>query len=80
MALTRGINGLRPCLRCLIPSDKQGDLRASAPPRTAVDAKATVLEARGQTLVGDKNEILKAAGLRDVDVRPHSVIIIPCYH
>lgn len=41
---------------------------SSAPPRTAVDTEATIQEARGQRYAVDKEEILKAKGLRNVDV------------
>ena len=72
MALIRGVGSLFPCPRCLISEVKQGDPSASAPLRTAADTRATILEARGKQLVGEKEDVLKAAGLRDVDVRPFS--------
>lgn len=72
MALIRGVGSLFPCPRCLIHKHKQGDPLASAPLRTVAGTKATIQEAQGMSLVGDKEEILKAAGLRDVNVRLHS--------
>jgi len=68
MALIRGVGSLFPCPRCLIPEAKQGDPLARAPLRTAANTRATIQEARGQRLVGSKEEMLKAVGLRDVDV------------
>jgi len=76
MALIRGVGSLFPCPRCLIPEAKQGDPSARAPLRTAVDTRATIQEARGKRLVGDKEEILKAAGLRDVDVCIYSCFVL----
>lgn len=72
MALIRGVNSLFPCPRCLVPGDKQGDISFRAPLRTATDTQATIQEARGKTQVGLAEETLKAAGLRDVDVRLRS--------
>ena len=69
MALIRGIGSLFPCPRCLIPEAKQGDHSVSAPLRTEANTKATIQEAREKRLAGDKEGVLKAAGLRDVDVR-----------
>ena len=70
MALIRGVNSLFPCPRCLISGDKQGDISARAPLRTEAATKATIKKAREQRLAGDKEEILKGTGLRDVDVCP----------
>lgn len=73
MALIRGVGSLFPCPRCLIPEAKQGDLSARAPLQTVASTKATIQEAREQELVRDREELLKASGLRDVDVwNPHS--------
>ena len=72
MALIRGVGSLFPCPRCLIPEVKLGDPSANAPLRTAANTKATIQEARGKKLLGEKEEILKAAGLRDVDVYLYS--------
>jgi hypothetical protein len=71
MALIRGVGSLFPCPRCLIPELKQGEPSASAPLQTEAGTRATLEEARGKKRAGDKEDILKAAGLRDVDVRPH---------
>ena len=72
MALIWGVGSLFPCPRCLISCDKLGDLSVTAPLRTADHTRATILEAREEDLLGDKEESLKCAGLRDVDVRLHS--------
>ena len=79
MALIRGVNSLFPCPRCLISDVKLGDPSASAPLRTAVNTKATIQEARGKKLLGEK-EVLKAVGLRDVDAcfySYHSYLVLP---
>jgi hypothetical protein len=77
MALIRGVGSLFPCPRCLISGAIQGELSASAPLRTAAGTEATIQEARGKQLAGDREETLKAAGLRDVDVRLYSYD--PCF-
>jgi len=76
MALIRGVGSLFPCPRCLIPEAKQGDPLACARLRTAADTRATIQEARGKRLAGEKEEMLKAAGLRDVDVRLYSYFML----
>jgi len=77
MALIRGVGSLFPCPRCLIPEAEQGNPLARAPLRTADDTRATIQEARGKRLAGEKEEILKAAGLRDVDVRLYYWFVLP---
>ena len=67
MALIRGVKCLFPCPRCLIPQAKQGSL-SSAPLRTVASTRAIIQEAREQQHAQEKEEILKAAGLRNVDV------------
>lgn len=71
MALIRGVKCLFPCPRCLIPESEQGDVSASAPLRTTVSTKAVIQRAREQRRAGDREEILKGSGLRDVDVCLH---------
>ena len=68
MALTRGVNSLFPCTQCLIPNSEQGDPSATAPLQTTAGTIAVLHEAREQHLLGEKEDILKNAGLRDVDV------------
>jgi len=72
MALIRGVGSLIPCPRCLIPEDKQGDHLAVAPLRTTASMMEIIEEARGEEFVYVAEEILQAAGLRDVDVRLRS--------
>ena len=63
MALIQGVGSLFPCPQCLISEAKQGDPLASAPLQMAADTKATILEAQGKQLAGEKEDTLKAAGL-----------------
>lgn len=79
MALIRGVKCLFPCPRCMISQEKQGDISVNAPPRTAAGTKATIQEARKQKRVGDKEAILKASGLRDVDVCLYFIFLVS-YH
>ena len=71
MALIRGTTGLHPCPRCLIPHADQGDLSKISQFRTTQGTKDVISAARSQRLLGDKEAILKKAGLRDIDVGPH---------
>ena len=70
MALTRGVKGLYPCPRCLIQNERQGDVLHIARLRTTTDMKAVLLEARSKKYVKEQKAILKAVGLRNVDVSP----------
>ena len=72
MALIRGVGSNFPCPWCLILCDKLGDLSASAPLWTMAGTKATILKAKDETRLGKKEEILKGAGVWDVDVCLHS--------
>ena len=69
MSLIRGVKCLHPCPRCLIGADQQGDASARAPARTAADTQAVIQDTWQQRFVKDKEETLKSAGLRDVDVQ-----------
>ena len=69
MALIRGVGSLHPCPRCLIHHMKLKDLTHVSVLRTTENMKAEVQRARTQRLLKDKEEILKSAGLREVDVR-----------
>lgn len=75
MALIRGVKCLFPCPQCLIPKAKQGSL-SSAPLRTVAGTRAVIQEAREKRHAGDKEEVLKAAGLRDVDVIYFLVLVL----
>lgn len=70
MALIRGTTSLHPCPRCLIPQANQGDLSNVARFRTMQDTKDVISRARSQHLLGEKEEILKGAGLRNINVGP----------
>jgi len=80
MALIRGVGSLVPCPRCLIPDHELGRPGASAPLRTADRTKTVIQEARKERYAKDKEEVLKAAGLRDVDVRLCFIILVLRYH
>jgi hypothetical protein len=69
MALIRGTSSLFPCPRCLISWDNQGDPSARAPLRTVLQSRSKIEEARGKETAKESEEVLKAVGLRDVDVR-----------
>lgn len=71
MALIWGVKCWFPCPQCLIPEAKQGIFPVNALPRTAADTIAMIQQARKQQRAGDKEEILEAAGLQDVDVCLH---------
>lgn len=73
MSLIRGVGSLSPCPRCLIQANQQGDPSAHAPAWTSAGTQATIQDARKQRFAKDKEEILKSAGLRDVDV----IVIFP---
>ena len=67
MSLTRGTNSKFPCPICLVPWDLLSDLLQNHPIRTAQSSEALVRQAR--TLNSEEGEnLLKSAGLRDVDV------------
>ena len=69
MALIRGVGSLVTCPRCLVPEAQLGTHSARAPLRTTANTKATIEEAWGKQTGGEKEEVLKASGLRDIDVR-----------
>ena len=71
MALTRGVKGLYPCPQCLIRNERQGDVLHKAHLQTTTEMKAILLEAQGKKYVKEQKAILKAVGLRNVDVSPH---------
>lgn len=75
MALTRGVKALFPCPRCLIPNHQQGNILYIACPRTTANMKAILTEAQSKKYIEEQNEILKANGLRNVDVS--SAIVTP---
>ena len=68
MALIRGLNGKAPCPICLIRQDNLWNLQDTSLLRTTENSQAVILKARSQQLLSHKEEILKEAGLRDIDV------------
>lgn len=68
IALIRGLRGLLPCPICTIRQEDLWDLLNISPLRTTQMSRQILEEARGQRLVAQKEEILKHAGLRDIEV------------
>ena len=66
MALTRGIGGLYPCPRCLVPKDKQLYLEQEWTKRSTSTARSIVGNA--SLNAGERDEQLKKESLRDVHV------------
>ena len=85
MALTRGVSSLFPCPCCLIPKEEQGESSGCTAARTSADVQETIEDTRKQK-AGEKEEILKSQGLRDINIRnlSHSLStltqIIPTEH
>ncbi|KIM63297.1 hypothetical protein SCLCIDRAFT_24432 [Scleroderma citrinum Foug A] len=67
MALIRGIMSNFPCPVCLIPREQISKFPDPYPLRTSENIAATLEKARCQQLAEDKERILAAEGLRDVD-------------
>ena len=68
MSLIRGINSIASCPRCLVKTADFGDPSAKALLRTSMRMQAIIKEAKQEKLIGKREEILKSAGLRDVEV------------
>ena len=68
MALIRGFGGLYPCPICLVPATKLSDLATRYPLRSAAQSQAIVEDARKAGSAAAKEELLKAYGLRGLDV------------
>lgn len=66
MALIRGLGGLYPCPRCLVPKDQQLLLAISWPKRCAQQHQAILNDPSLNLTQRDKK--LKQLGLRDVSV------------
>lgn len=75
MALIRGFGGKCPCPICLVPDTQLSNLSERFELRTTETMQALVVSANSQDKVADGEEILKAAGLRKIDVRVES----PCF-
>ena len=63
MALIQGVTSLYPCPWCLTPQANQGDPSTVAPSQTAEGTKNMIDKAQSQRLLGEKEEVLKGAGL-----------------
>jgi hypothetical protein len=68
MALIRGVGSLHPCPRCLIHEDSLGYANKTADLRMTESTKIVLENARSMRYAMDKEDILKASGLRDIDV------------
>lgn len=68
IALIRGLRGLLPCPICTIRQEDLWNLLDVSPMRTTQSSRQILEEARSQRLVTHKEEILKKAGLRDIEV------------
>ena len=68
MAGIRGIGGLEPCPTCHVPHDELHDCsRARWPLRTGLETQKIVQHAR-KLKAGPAEKLLKANGLRPIDV------------
>jgi hypothetical protein len=67
MALIRGLKGLCPCPKCLVPKDQLSDLTKTHDLRTVEGVRDLFIEAAALGAV-DKDNLLKMQGLRDVQV------------
>jgi hypothetical protein len=67
MALIRGLRGLCPCPKCLVPKDQLSDLTQIHRPRTGQGIQDLFDEATDMGTV-DRNNLFKAQGLRDIEV------------
>jgi hypothetical protein len=67
MALIRGLRGLCPCPKCLVPKDQLSDLTQHHLLRTGQGVKDLFVEAANLGAV-DKDNLLKEQGLHDIEV------------
>jgi len=68
MNLIRGLNGLFPCPRCLVPKDKLSDLSLRFPLRTAEHTAKVLEAAEGQKRQTEKEKVLKSFSVRPITV------------
>ena len=68
MALIRGTNSVSPCPRCLVKSEEMADPSVDSQRRTSAVTKATIADASRKKRAAEREEILKSAGLRNVEV------------
>jgi hypothetical protein len=79
MTLIRGLNGLCPCPRCLVPRDQLYDLQVDYPLRTVQHTKDLHNQARDLVRKEDKNQLFKNCGLRPIEVS-HFLLAIRTIH
>lgn len=74
MSLIRGWRGLCPCPICLVPHTELLDTSKTHPRRTQDGTQDLIKTARGMNKTAGE-QVLKSAGLRDVDVwsKHHSI-------
>ena len=68
MSLIRGTKAKSPCPICLVKNDELVDLTKTWPLRTAAHSQELVQQARGHKRVKDREALLSAYGLRNVNV------------
>jgi len=68
MTLVRGFGSKFPCPVCLVPPHMLADLSETHPRRTTRSMQAVLKEANEKHLASEKENVLKEAGLRGVDV------------
>jgi hypothetical protein len=67
MALIRGVGSLAPCPRCLVLESNLWNPDIYSTPRTSDTMQAIQKEANQKRTATEKEVVLKAVGLRDVD-------------
>ena len=68
MVLTRGTNGLKPCVVCLVPKTEQYYLEIHYELRTSKQTQELLGDAAGLLTKGAQNKFLSGFGLRDIQV------------
>jgi hypothetical protein len=68
MTLNRGFGGKRPCPKCMIPAKELSEATKKFPGCTTASMSHVYHDANCQRLATEKEEILKANGIRGVEV------------
>jgi len=76
MALIRGTGSHAPCPRCLVTEGDMWNPSVCAPLRTSAGTSATIERAKQEKVKDKKEEILKSAGLRDVEVLSPRLVLL----
>ncbi|KAK0506766.1 hypothetical protein EDD18DRAFT_1315910 [Armillaria luteobubalina] len=66
VVLTRGTNGLKPCVICLVPKTEQYNLRINYELRTLAQTREVLGDAAGLPTKGAQNKFLSGFGLRNI--------------